>query len=210
MGDLDYQAIARALNQVRTNAQAVAGADVALAHADQALTAAGGLSDYEFLAGSAARAPTVRRVTDARTAVERARGPLDGTYSAAVNAEAWDRLRKAMGLLYVEIAGVYGVLQQDSVVDSMVSDLATSIAAYGDQLAAEGVLGGAGKVIGDVAQALGHGAANVVKGVGAGAKDVAGAASGGILGLLKSLWPVLLIVGVVLIVGFVGKRRLGL
>jgi hypothetical protein len=210
VADFDPAQLSRTLNKVRTNRQAAAAADTSLELAQRARKAADGLTSYEFLNAYYNRPAAVKRLDSEIANVRRDAGPLRGLGGAPVAATAWASLKRSLGYLWSEIAGIFGALSQPSVAGSMLAELGDRIVAYGEEVGREGVLGGAGKILGDVAKAAGHGGGQLVKGVGAGAKDIAGETAGGLQGIFGAILAkgYVLVIVVVVVVFFVGRALL--
>jgi hypothetical protein len=189
--------VSRALNKVRTNGQAVVAALAAEDHGRRMMDRASHLPDLfrGAGAGSVLRKQISRRL---ETVASESKKFVAPSLAAMPVASSWPTLRRAVEGVYIDGSAVFAAEENGaSVLGALVGDLEQKLVRYGKVLENEGVIGGAGRIIGDTARGVGKGVRRVEEGVGEGAKDIGKGAGAGLLDIFKGWWPVLLIGGVV-------------
>jgi hypothetical protein len=214
MSDIDVgvemTAVARALNKVRSNGAAVIAARAAETHGKDLALKAEDLPD--LFRGAAAGSVLKKQVSGDVYQVQAKRPSFEGVSVAAqpVNAGGWADLRRKIERVYIDGTAIYAAGDLDvSAFRALIGDLDQRLVEYGKVLEKEGVIGGAGKIIGDAAHAVGTGVKNVEKGTAAGVAEVGSGATSLIFGgLLAGWWPVLLVAGVAAGAYFLGPSLL--
>jgi hypothetical protein len=192
----EVQTVVRALNKVKTNGAAAIAARLALEHGADLSDQADELPD--LFRGAAAGSAIKRRIEGDMTTIRGKAGAFQApSLAAAPVGTGWPDLNKAIQRLYVDGSEVYSAGDLDvSIFRALVGNFDQTLVEYGNKLEAAG-LAAPGVLIGDALHAVGSIGGKVGEGAAAGAADLGSGVTSIVFGgILKGLWPVLLLAGV--------------
>ncbi|MDD5367328.1 MAG: hypothetical protein PHR30_18495 [Gallionellaceae bacterium] len=193
--DAQLTQIVRALNTVKTVGAARAAGNRAY---NDTVAAASMLGLRASVGGGDAQR---RALANAGVSIQRELAAFAGAPDGQAVGGSWSSLRSAINKAYVEIAGAEALASASAntpldvaAINKILGDSAQWWVSYGSELAKEpNVIARAGKVVGGAVGVGIHAAANITK-------PILHEASGLVTGVLGSVWPLLLIGGVVLVV----------